>query len=98
MDIKPRIDEDGIGWCDAGCPQAGAGGSTDIIPCQIDNRYKTVSVDVCPVWAKRMAVENAALRELLRRCLRTYNTPLYPDQTIAREIHAALDAKEEQCP
>jgi predicted RNase H-like nuclease (RuvC/YqgF family) len=40
----------------------------------------------------RAEAERDRLRELLGRCLRTYNTPLYPDQTIAAEIRAAIGA------
>ena len=59
-DIKPRIDEDGVGWCDAGCPQY-----TDPMTkgpakpaCAIDmpgaaNRWPMY--EACPVHARRMA-------------------------------------------
>ena len=63
QEIKPRIDEDGVGWCDAGCPQTGS--TTDLghteTQCKITG-FHVLEEEVCPPWARRMAVENEAWR------------------------------------
>ena len=60
-DIKPRIDE-GVPWCDAGCPQAIMGPPpTTLIKCHLD-KERRYSNWHCPHAVKRMAVENEAWR------------------------------------
>ena len=64
-EIKPRIDDDGVGWCDAGCPQASEELDGIIqcavlkspmwLPCEHSNG------EVCPIHTARMAA-------LLREC------------------------------
>ena len=49
-EIKPRIDDDGVPWCDAGCPQAQEFSIT--IRCLLDGK---VGGRVCPHYVKRMA-------------------------------------------
>jgi hypothetical protein len=63
-DIKPRVDEDGVAWCDAGCPfkentfcTFGNGGGKSMFTIQ----HNFHNGDVCPIAARR----NAAL---LREC------------------------------
>ena len=64
-EIKPRIDEDGVGWCDAGCPQSrnpgpinttclADGGEVRMHGRAIRRAFGSVG-EVCPVHARRMA-------------------------------------------
>ena len=73
--IAPRVDDDGVPWCDAGCPQAvlldpGKNIFNFKIRCKHFPNYVT-NVEhgrwghPCPVWASRLAAENRALRECL---------------------------------
>jgi hypothetical protein len=86
-DIKPRVDEDGVAWCDAGCSfkentfctfDKGGGKSMFTIQHNFHNG------DVCPVAARR----NAAL---LREVLMYWNAEEDLTETI-RKIRAAIDA------
>jgi len=59
--IKPRIDEDGVGWCDAQCPLnvpaldvvMGVLGENKVA----EDCWMSFPGDVCPVHARRMAQE-----------------------------------------
>jgi len=64
MDIKPRIDDDGVGWCDAGCPDGCTDSYGEYVCRNPDNSGRLISFNeyLCPVWTKRMAVENEAWR------------------------------------
>ena len=54
VEIKPRIDGDGVGWCDAGCPRINdIGVVANIYQCTIDE--VTQEDDVCPIHTARMA-------------------------------------------
>lgn len=66
-DIKPRV-EDGVPWCDAGCPQARDVTSFDLM-CDKDGKYRNFrdppsgAVHSCTPAVKRMAVELEAWRD-----------------------------------
>jgi len=68
-EIKPRIDDDGVPWCDVGCPQ-GTNEPRGVTFCFIDGRARYVmdaggmNATNCPHAVKRMAVENEAWRRL----------------------------------
>ena len=68
-DIKPRFDDDGVGWCVESCPHADAVG--DMTACALIPGVQLYMYDeVCPVWAKRMVAwgERARLAlDLARR-------------------------------
>jgi hypothetical protein len=70
-DIRPRIDEHGVGWCDAGCPQLWSKSYPDLnteSECHIDG--KTMCDDeVCPHHASRVAAERDRLRDAIRTAL-----------------------------
>lgn len=55
--IAPRVDDDGVGWCNAGCPQLQDQqchcGEVHLEECAITKRTQPDG-EVCPVWAKRM--------------------------------------------
>ncbi len=59
-DIKPRI-VDGVGLCDAGCPQADSCG--DYTKCLLVDMNMWRFDEVCPVWAARLRAKVAALEE-----------------------------------
>ena len=59
-DIKPHIDDDGVPWCDAECPQW----NPEEYQCNVDESYLLGEQDtvICPHHVKRMA---EALREVI---------------------------------
>ena len=67
-EIKPRIDEDGVGWCDSRCPQLWSTSYPDLnteSECHIDGRIMC-DVEVCPIHARRMAQEMNRLMDVAR--------------------------------
>jgi hypothetical protein len=62
--IKPRIDKDGVGWCDEGCPEFHwANTGETVMLCSVSDDVHYIDNErVCPHHAKRMAA-------LLRRVL-----------------------------
>ena len=73
-EIKPRIDDDGVPWCDGKCPQAIMGPfpytKYEDVNCRINGaivrtaeRISELPAEVCPHAVQRMAVENEAWRD-----------------------------------
>ena len=62
-EIKPRVDEYGVGWCSRNCQHAGAVGYGDYVSCDVaeEKGCKLVQpwTEVCPVATRRMARELA---------------------------------------
>ena len=86
MYIKPRYDDSGVPWCDAGCPQCNnytkAGYQFEEVECCIDKQWRLVDEkaegNICPHAVKRMAVEIEAWRSgrLRRRCVEYLKDPV----------------------
>ena len=85
MDIKPRIDEDGVGWCDpVQCPEAVLHDECSILGVGLCDTEGSV----CPVWARRMAVENEAWR--------SWRITISSDMPAEREYWVNLSAGRER--
>jgi hypothetical protein len=55
-EIKPRVDEDGVAWCDLQCEQAFVFHKARLRFCKlIDHAQPDLDGNVCPVHARRMA-------------------------------------------
>ena len=87
-EIKSRIDGNGVGWCDAGCPQEDGHEFYDCAILEINIAHG----EVCPIHTARMAAENKAMRELLRLILHDDEVFLSPGQV--KEACALLGEEE----
>lgn len=63
-EIKPRVDDGGVPWCDAGCPQYKPNTLHLHNECKIDGTHLWLHM-LCPHAVRRMAVELEACKELL---------------------------------
>lgn len=74
QDIAPRIDEDGVGWCDGECSYFAKGDEGDWRTESHDHLgdevacLKTKEDEVCPVHARRMARWAARAHDQLAGC------------------------------
>jgi hypothetical protein len=83
-DIKPRVDEDGVAWCDDGCPQANKCeyySCEDIAGLLAWTAESTFCCEVCPVAARRNATLLRDCREMLyevETCVAVYQPGSMP--------------------
>ena len=93
-EIKPRVDEDGVAWCDAGCPQAKYTGEwSQECLLQPGKHYRPVlRKSACPVAARRNA---ALLRECRKVLIRVGNVGLSYDnnrEKVVGRLEEDIDA------
>ena len=63
-DIKPRIDEDGVPWCDTGCPQYDRALITLVEPDKSLCSNNAGAEWLCPVHARRVVQWAEKVRDL----------------------------------
>jgi len=54
-DIRPRIDDDGVGWCDTDCPQCKKANWGVLVDCALNGNVCVGIGEICPHHVKSMA-------------------------------------------